>query len=75
MHSANPQSQMCIGDAIVWWRARMLYPGNKKIRYVCCILLSGTFGRESSCAFAVPLYDGCCRIRDYVDGEISVHER
>ncbi|KAI1793628.1 hypothetical protein LXA43DRAFT_941906 [Ganoderma leucocontextum] len=34
---------VCIGDAVVWWRARMLYPGNKKIRHVCCALLSSTF--------------------------------
>ncbi|TBU27650.1 hypothetical protein BD311DRAFT_760143 [Dichomitus squalens] len=34
---------VCIGDAIVWWRARVLYPGNRKVRHVCCALLSSTF--------------------------------
>ncbi|KAM5545691.1 hypothetical protein V8D89_000729 [Ganoderma adspersum] len=35
---------VCIGDAVVWWRARVLYPGNRKVRRVCCVLLSSTFG-------------------------------
>ncbi|KAM5540699.1 hypothetical protein V8D89_005730 [Ganoderma adspersum] len=32
-----------IGDSIVWWRARVLYPDNRIIRRICCFLFSNTF--------------------------------
>ena len=35
--------QICIGDSIVWWRARVLYPDNRIIRRICCFLFSNTF--------------------------------
>ncbi|KAI1792561.1 hypothetical protein LXA43DRAFT_326477 [Ganoderma leucocontextum] len=34
---------ICIGDSIVWWRARVLYPDNRVIRRICCFLFSSTF--------------------------------
>ncbi|KAI0744345.1 hypothetical protein C8Q80DRAFT_1346053 [Daedaleopsis nitida] len=41
--TASLTINMALGDAIVWWRAWVLWKGSRPVRALCCILVSATF--------------------------------